>query len=559
MRGLQYFYVFICFVSLLSGWLNSINATYSEDDKKDIQVFVGLLNVIRTWELDKIQFTQNELEQIKSIIIDGIQNPEDVEQLNTKFERKMTSLKCTYGYAVQNILLNLKSLLIYEESTDDSYSSASVEIKKRPIKKRPIEKKVKFSEEVKLIVIDKNDEVPISEIIKKNPVDLRNESGYTTQVVNDIIDYIPLDQQYLIDLQTIKLSSYIQNFVYAYKKCVNRMLSVVFMAKRVAANWLWNVSIMLSDVGNCQIRLKNLCNHSEINSTVNNFVAQCTDNNYLSRTKSNKNIVYGLGKNMNKIVNSLKVSFKLMEIFGLVTGSTEDLVPLFKYERGVRVYDFFWDRRQFDGYFFQYSPQLNSIDWYEIEKALNKVHTNVQNVWISDPFAIVNYYLVAKDVVSITLLYHVLKHFMVYIVLRWQDRETNENITADWFMNTPIQVLKDFLNVLDLNDDTFYAEVIHHLTLANSMDQPTFQIFTKTISFKLEQLLKRFGVFDKRIYINMSDQLSTNIDNTTLCECNDSLRIFYNTFIKFSYDSSFNLNIIKFLHNSEKETWMFDL
>ncbi|XP_050423755.1 uncharacterized protein LOC126835302 [Adelges cooleyi] len=579
MYHLQYYYIFVFCVFFLSKIIVVINAAYSEDDKNDIKIFVDLLDDIPTWDQAQTEFDQNELDQIEGIIINGVQNPGDVE-LNNKYERTFTALKCTYGYAVQNMLLNLKRLSMYDKSmqsqSNQKAQSSEVHVVNQSGSDKKVEpskkKKVRFNDEVKLLAIDKENTLQISEIIKKKSVDLRNDMGFRAQNANNIVQNQLLGQEYVIDLSKNKryrspnlpLSNY-HMYVEDYMMVVNRMLSVLHMAKRVAANWLWNVSIVLSAINWFQLKFETLWIRDDIQTAIDDFVTQCTAKKYLERAPPTK--VHGFENDLKSMLESLNRSAVLLEYLRLAEITPDpDWTRLFKYQEKLVVYGCIWNRIPLDVNTMPWL-QKNLIDWQKVERALSDAHKQVQDTWLNDPFLIKKYISMTKDVVFINMLYHLFIHFITYLEIRpwtiWAKilrlvtlsltKPTDD--TLDWFMKCPTLAFKTFFEIAGLNEDSFYSEVLEYMNDAKLKDHAKFQIITTKVALELEKYLRSFGVFHKFIYIGVSKTVVKNIPYADSTEC----RYFFNQVLEtFVYINPSNLNIVNWFLMSENEVWLLD-
>ncbi|XP_050523690.1 uncharacterized protein LOC126895631 [Daktulosphaira vitifoliae] len=513
-----YFIIFCTCIKIL------IKAS-DDHSKEDYEIFIKLLNYIPTLESERIHFSDKELKQFIAFKSDKWKN----NLLNDKYKKKIVALRCIYTYAIKIIL----------EDLDIS-----------SIDKRH----VTFNNTAELLLIDKNSSVMVSEILKKRKIDLTN---IREQSIRDITENQSLNQLYKININNkMEVDDNIINnhcHLKLYVRCIARMISVLIMSQSTIANWMWMIFLYLKAIE------KNLINKNGFLNYIKNadtFIDQCSCDNYLGNIELNKIIDFKVDGKLKEEIDVNPIYF--LEKLKLISDN-ENLIPIFKYENMLGIYDIFWTKNESN---LINLPKIKCINWDRIKIKLDFFHNNADVMLNKDPFSITKFYQIVSDIMKIVLVYHSYKHLKNYIENRWsiitnirlKATRKNTQKTLEWFLESPLDIIKLILQFLDINNDDFYKNIVQFFDINNKDDQSILDDFINHLLIELKNLLNKYNAFDDNLNKNITKYLTNNIYDLKITECSISLLKYYDYFKKII--EPLNFYVINLFEMSKCENWI---
>ncbi|XP_050522469.1 uncharacterized protein LOC126895052 [Daktulosphaira vitifoliae] len=517
----------------------------------DIEEFVRQIQNIPTWEKNKIRFSSDELKQIVPLI--NSNKIHKVPELDRKFDSKQIALKCIYSYITQIISMNL-DMFPYTIVTDSRANH---------VKETNTKKSITFSNKISVILYDENDPCDsISRITKRgsrNLIDI-SEGTFRTQNIHNIMGPLARNKEYVINMFKLKdfrfnISDDYVKYVEMYRSALARMISVIIMAQDIPSNWLWSYFLNLNALETGEINLGEFYNNTTDDViSCNKFVLSCKECKYLYNLEPNKvNNEDDLKKNVNK-------SVLLLEKIKLMSDKNENLLPLFKYENSVRVYDYLLKRKI---HRIDFLPLINNINFRPINEILYQYYEESLKEWKTNPYLIVKYYDVLSDVLKIALLYYTARHVTNYLIIMESVNErprgnkfTKEKIRNDiyYYFEKPSVIIKSMLRYMDILNDPFYSNITKIFVDYKVKEVRVFYKLIDKLFLELEELLKKYGTFDPILHQKSKEgDIKLNIYTNVRNECYDQLSDYYQTYI--SKLGIINFRVINYFKESEFNKW----
>ncbi|XP_050442674.1 uncharacterized protein LOC126846876 isoform X2 [Adelges cooleyi] len=358
----------------------------------------------------------------------------------------------------------------------------------------------------------------------------------------------------------IQALKYYQHTIKLFAKSASRMLSVLYIGKVVAANWLWIVFIKLTAINQNIMKLDELCNDQNVNYIIGSFVNICIENKYINV----KNVVTAPVSSIKHLLLN-ETTILLMEA-ELVVGTDNILLRLYRYENQFNIFDIFWAKDYLHARLIPRLRYFRHINWQPLNYTLGNIFNNVNLIWKHDIFLASQYFEGIKDTVSITIIYCVMRHILNYQENRWSPKfihwsSENPNKTKQYidnYLKNIVSSLLITLRIMNLEDDEFYQRIIFHLTFReDDINMAKFHQFLTSVKNKFENILKKYHIPFEPLYRYIESNVIQNIfivNEQTLLYNSTVLKL-YNYYFMGAI-TNFNFKIVNSFSSSEKVDWI---
>ncbi|XP_050537252.1 uncharacterized protein LOC126903222 [Daktulosphaira vitifoliae] len=509
----KYFPIFALFLIFMC----LVRALQLNFNQKDNEIFIKLLNDIPTWESEKINFSEYELEQLSLYNTNAL--------LSDKYKKKLISLRCIYGYAIKHILWDLHSVV----------TSSQEKLKQ-----------VKFSKKSELLFLNGEYDIDISEVLKKEKFDLTDESrGTFTNDIKEITELMSPNQIYIIN--TMKESEEDYTFLNlnhehlkVYVDAIGRMISVMIMSQSTVSNWMWMIYLYLNSIDKNKINQKKIQNYFRY---ADKMIDKCSKDNYLENLKLSDIKVFDIDekyKNKNDIS-----SISLLKKLKLISESKKNFLQLFKYENMLGIYDAFWTKKANT---LNILPGIESFNWNFLRRDLDYINKNFETMWNNVPFSIVNYYKIISDAMKIVLLYS------WYLITTKKAKKSRiiDVINFDWVLECPLEEIQSIIKFFNINYENLYSNFTSFFNRKIKVEQNVINKFNDQVLLELQKLLNTYKAFENNK--NLKEHLHEKINDLNIDKCSNLL-IDYFHYIK-QFVEPLDFNVIKAFEMSNNKYWI---